>query len=46
MPGACEGQKRVSDPLELELPIVLSYHVALLVIQDVSVFAHSHLLTA
>lgn len=25
--GACEGQKRVQDPLELELGMIVSHHV-------------------
>lgn len=28
IPGACGGQKRVSDPTKLELQIALSCHVA------------------
>lgn len=27
MPVACESQKRVSDPLELELQVIMSCHV-------------------
>ena len=27
MPTACRGQKRVSDPLELDLRPVVNYHV-------------------
>ena len=27
MPGACTGQKKASDPLELELQTVVSQHV-------------------
>ena len=26
MPGACRGQKRSTDPLELEIQAALSYH--------------------
>jgi hypothetical protein len=28
MPGACGGQKRASDPLELELQMVVNCHVS------------------
>lgn len=27
VPDACEGQKRLSDALELELKMIVSYHV-------------------
>lgn len=27
VPGACEGQRMVSDPLEVELQMVVNYHV-------------------
>jgi hypothetical protein len=28
LPNACRGQKRESDPLELELEMVVSHHVS------------------